>query len=49
MKRTLLALAFVSPALLNAQTSIVGRWDITSTGAEQPMPSWLEVVPSGNG
>jgi len=71
MKRTLLALALVSPALLNAQLriaqsspvasersaaapiddtpAIVGRWDITITGSEQPMPSWLEVVPSGNG
>ena len=28
---------------------IVGRWDITITGTDHPMPSWLEVSPSGNG
>ena len=29
--------------------SIVGRWDITIAGPDRPLPSWLEVRPSGNG
>ena len=29
--------------------SVVGRWDITIAGPERPLPSWLEIRPSGNG
>lgn len=32
-----------------ATESVVGRWDITITGASRAQPSWLEVRPSGNG
>jgi len=29
--------------------AIIGRWDITIAGPDRPLPSWLEVRPSGNG
>jgi hypothetical protein len=32
-----------------APATIVGRWDITIAGPDRPLPSWLEVRPSGNG
>jgi len=32
-----------------AAETIVGRWDITIAGPDRPLPSWLEVRPSGNG
>jgi hypothetical protein len=37
------------PARPAAAESIVGRWDITIAGPDRPLPSWLEVRPSGNG
>jgi hypothetical protein len=37
-----------SPAPRAAE-SVVGRWDITIDGPDRPLPSWLEVRPSGNG
>jgi hypothetical protein len=38
------------PTLLTAQTNVpvVGRWDLTVQGAERPLPSWVEVTPSGH-
>ena len=32
-----------------APEALIGRWDITITGSDRPLPSWLEVRPSGNG
>ena len=29
--------------------SIIGRWDITIASPGKPLPSWLEIRPSGNG
>ena len=29
--------------------ALVGRWDITIASPDRPLPSWLEVRPSGNG
>lgn len=54
----LLVLALSSPpngdegatrAAVPVAESIVGRWDITIAGPAGPLPSWLEVRPSGNG
>jgi hypothetical protein len=38
-----------APARPAAAESVVGRWDITIAGPDRPLPSWLEVRPSGNG
>ncbi|NUO37518.1 MAG: DUF1080 domain-containing protein [Gemmatimonadaceae bacterium] len=32
-----------------APASVVGRWDIAIDAPDRPLPSWLEVRPSGNG
>lgn len=46
-------LAVVLPAQPASRPSpneaIIGRWDITIAGPDRPLPSWLEVRPSGNG
>ena len=46
-------LAVVLPAQPASRPSpndaLVGRWDITIAGPDRPLPSWLEVRPSGNG
>ncbi len=33
----------------HAPDPLIGRWDITIEGPDRPLPSWLEVRPSGNG
>ena len=46
-------LAVVLPAQPVSRPSpnevLIGRWDITIAGPDRPLPSWLEVRPSGNG
>lgn len=46
-------LAVVLPAPPASRPSpneaLIGRWDITIAGPDRPLPSWLEVRPSGNG
>jgi Domain of Unknown Function (DUF1080). len=50
-----LVVSFTMPALdlapraASPAPSVVGRWDITIDGPDRPLPSWLEVQPSGNG
>lgn len=41
-------IAFIMSSISSAP-SVVGRWDIAIDGADRPLPSWLEVRPSGNG
>jgi hypothetical protein len=50
--RALLAAALLAPAAAVAQHSeapIIGNWDFVLTTPNGPAPSWLEVLPSGNG
>jgi hypothetical protein len=50
--RLLLAAALLAPAAASAQHSdapIIGDWDFVVTTPDGPAPSWLEVLPSGNG
>lgn len=53
MLRFAALLAVVLPAQPASRPSpneaIIGRWDITIAGPDRPLPSWLEVRPSGNG
>ena len=53
MLRFAALLAVVLPAQPASRPSpndaLVGRWDITIAGPDRPLPSWLEVRPSGNG
>jgi hypothetical protein len=43
------SLESAAPPASAAAESVVGRWDITISGPDRPLPSWLEVRPSGNG
>jgi len=50
--RALLVAALMAPAAAVAQHSeapIIGDWDFVVTTPNGPAPSWLEVLPSGNG
>ena len=50
MRALAVALLLIGPIQLRAQTpGLVGRWDLTFEAGQVRYPSWLEVVPEGEG